>query len=414
MQKTLLVGANINNDPLFDYLMDELKSLAEARNFVVKKTITQKINSISPTYFIGSGKLNEIKKEIEINDINLVIFNDELSGSQIRNIEEVLDCKTIDRTLLILDIFSKRAKTKEAMLQVEIAQLEYMLPRLVGLDDSFSRQTGGGFKLRGPGEKKLELDRRHIRDEINTLKKELKRVENTRELQRKHRNKSLMKKVAIVGYTNAGKSTLLNGLVNYEKNTKSKNVFVKNMLFATLDTATRQVKIPNKREFLVTDTVGFVSNLPHDLVEAFKSTLEEITDADLIVHVVDASNPYYQEQIDVTNTTLKEIGVHDIPTLYVYNKADLLKTTITPTNYPNSIVSLLDNEDIQDVVALIEEHLFQNYETKTLLIPFDKGDIVSTINSHNTVLEQKYEDGGTKIKATLSPRQLKEYTQYII
>ena len=336
MYKAVLVGADFQNNNSIDYYMQELKNLAEARGIEVVYSMTQAVSKITPNFYIGSGKVQEVKNFVTNLEADMVIFNNELSGSQIRNLEEQIDVRVIDRTLLILDIFASRAKTKEAMLQVEIAQLEYMLPRLNGLMESLGRQQGG-IGSKGPGEKKLELDRRRIEADRSRLKKELNEIVKARKVQRKNRLKSNVKKVALVGYTNSGKSTLINKFIEFTTNAIDKKVYVENMLFATLETSTRHIVLSNNKEFTATDTVGFVSNLPHTLIESFKSTLEEITEADLLIHLVDASNEFYEEQIKITNQTLKEIGVNDIPVIYIYNKSDLLTEKITPHHYPNMI-----------------------------------------------------------------------------
>lgn len=412
MYKAILVGADLNNDDMIEYYMEELRNLAIASDLDVVYSMTQSLNRITPNYYIGSGKVDEIKRFVTNLEADLVVFNNELSGSQIRNLEQVLDCRVIDRTLLILDIFAKRAKTKEAMLQVEIAQLEYMLPRLVGLRDSLNRQQGG-IGSRGPGEKKLELDRRRIIRERSKLQSELDEIVKSRQIQRRTRNRTNIKKVAIVGYTNAGKSTLLNTLVEITSDNKDKQVFAHNMLFATLETATRHIVLDNNKDFIVTDTVGFVSNLPHNLVESFKSTLEEITEADYLIHVVDTSNSFYEQQIDVTNQTLEEIGVHDIPTLYIYNKYDLIDHAIEPTHFPNIIVSLLDNNGVSRVLDFIEKEMFKDYETVTLLIPFDEGELVHHLNENNHILSQDYTNEGTVLTLELSQVQKAKYVDYI-
>ncbi len=412
MYKAILVGADLNNDDMIEYYMEELRNLAVASDLDVVYSMTQSLNRITPNYYIGSGKVDEIKRFVSNLEADLVVFNNELSGSQIRNLEQVLDCRVIDRTLLILDIFAKRAKTKEAMLQVEIAQLEYMLPRLVGLRDSLNRQQGG-IGSRGPGEKKLELDRRRIIRERSKLQNELDEIVKSRQIQRRTRNRTNIKKVAIVGYTNAGKSTLLNALVDITSDNKDKQVFAHNMLFATLETATRHIVLDNNKDFIVTDTVGFVSNLPHNLVESFKSTLEEITEADYLIHVVDTSNSFYEQQIDVTNQTLEEIGVHDIPTLYIYNKYDLIDHAIEPTHFPNIIVSLLDKNGVSRVLDFIEKEMFKDYETVTLLIPFDEGELVHHLNENNHILSQDYTNDGTVLTLELSQVQKAKYVDYI-
>lgn len=412
MNKAVLVGADLKQDNMIDYYMEELHNLAEAKNIEVVYQMTQSIKKITPNYYIGSGKVAEIKTFVDHLDADMVIFNDELSGSQIRNLEQALDCRVIDRTLLILDIFAERAKTKEAMLQVEIAQLDYLLPRLVGMKDSLNRQQGG-IGSRGPGEKKLELDRRKILNERVQLQKELDHVVQSRKIQRKNRAKNAIKKVAIVGYTNAGKSTLLNNLIDYSEKDISKKVFEKNMLFATLETSTRHISLQDNKEFVITDTVGFVSNLPHKLVESFKSTLEEITEADLLVHVVDSSNPFRETQIDVTNQTLQEIGVHDIETLYVYNKADLIDDIPETNHFPNVIVSLKSDEGVTEVLQKLTQLLFRDYETKQLLIPYSEGELLSQIIQNCNVLAQEHLNEGTVLTAELSPIQLNKYAKYV-
>ena len=413
MYTAILVGADLKSDGLMDYYMEELSNLAKAKNIDVLYTITQSINRITAKFYIGSGKVVEIKTFVDNLNADMVIFNNELSGSQVRNLEAEIGVRVIDRTLLILDIFASRAKTKEAMLQVEIAQLEYLLPRLSGLRESLGRQQGG-IGSRGPGEKKLELDRRRIEAERTRLRKELEDIVKARKIQRRNRIKSNIKKIAIVGYTNAGKSTLLNALIDYTNKEIDKRVFIKDMLFATLETSTRHIILNNHKELIATDTVGFVSNLPHDLIESFKSTLEEITEADFLVHVVDTSNKYYEKQIEVTNNTLKEIGVRDIPVIYVYNKYDLINEEIKPLHYPSVIVSLLETSGIKTVINIIERELFKDYEEVKLLIPFDKGDLVSYFNENTHIIKQEYTNEGTLI--TLEPSQIlkTKYGRYII
>jgi len=413
MYKAILVGADFQNDRLIEYSMKELESLAMARNIEVLYSMTQSLSKISAKFYIGSGKVSEIKTFVDNLEADIVIFNNELSGSQIRNLEKEIGVRVIDRTLLILDIFAVRAKTKEAMLQVEIAQLDYMLPRLSGLSESLGRQQGG-IGSRGPGEKKLELDRRRIVADRAKLKKELEEIVKARKIQRRNRTKSNIKKIAIVGYTNAGKSTLLNALIDYTHRDIDKQVYVENMLFATLETSTRHIILNNNKQFIATDTVGFVSNLPHNLVESFKSTLEEITEADFLVHVVDTSNEFYENQIDVTNKTLEEIGVHDIPVIYIYNKYDLIDTKIKPLHYPSVIVSLLEDEGIKKVLNIIERELFKDYEVVSLLIPFNEGEIVSYLNENTNIIKQDYKNEGTLINLELSQILKSKYSKYIV
>ena len=312
VERALLVGMNITtvskriDDIDINDSMEELKELAKAAGAEVVGSVIQNRPAVDAAYYIGKGKVEEIKGYCEGLDATLIIFNDELSGAQTRNIEDLTGIKTIDRTTLILDIFAQRAKSKEGKLQVELAQLKYRLPRLYGMGGSMSR-TGAGIGTRGPGEQKLEIDKRHILNRAADIRAELKLVKKNRETQRNQRKKSNIPIVALVGYTNAGKSTLLNELIKTHKDYEcEKEVFVKDMLFATLDVTLRKAVLPNKRDFLVVDTVGFVSKLPHDLVDAFKSTLEEVNYADLILHVIDATNDSYEIQKKTTEKVLKE------------------------------------------------------------------------------------------------------------
>ena len=302
-----------------------------------------------------------------------------------------------DRTFVILEIFRRRAKTKEAILQVEMATQKYLLPRLVGRHQGFSRQrgTGGGFaRGRGAGEMKLELERRGIYDQMSLIKKELDELTHLRKQQRIKRKKNQMKVVSLVGYTNSGKSSTLNGLLQYSVAIK-KEVFEKDMLFATLETSTRMIKTANNLQFLLTDTVGFVSKLPHQLIEAFKSTLEEITESDLIIHVVDAANLHYEEQIATTNQVLSEIGVKDIPMIYAFNKIDLLEDYFyIPAQYENAIrISATNNQNLDKLLTMIEDELFKSYRNVTLVIPYTNSSIVSTIK--DSAIINKFDNSRT-------------------
>lgn len=309
-EKAIIIGVNLMNRPDFVYSMQELSNLAAACNMVVVGELSQKVTRVNPSHYIGTGKIQELCVLITEKDASVVICNDELTPSQIRNLESSLDCKVIDRTILILAIFGERAQTTEAQLQVEVAQLQYMLPRLVGLRESLGRQGGGaGLKNRGSGETKLELDRRKIEDRITSLQSELEKLVARRQTQRKQRRKNEVPVICLVGYTNAGKSSLMNAMIELYNPRALKQVFTKDMLFATLETSVRSISLPDRKSFLLTDTVGFVSQLPHHLVKAFRSTLEEVTEADLLIHVVDIANPEYAQHINVTNDTLKELGM---------------------------------------------------------------------------------------------------------
>ena len=412
MKKALLIGLDYYKGNQINIYLDELKALAETLDIEVFDSIVQDAKQASPQYKIGSGKAQEVKFLIEEHDLNLIIFNDELLGSQIRNLEEMFNVPVVDRTLLILDIFAKRAKTKEAMLQVEVAQLKYMLPRLSSLHASFGRQQGG-IGSRGPGEKKIELDRRKIENELLTLESSLKNIVNVRQSNRKYRQKSYIKTVAIVGYTNAGKSTLMNTFLEASENINGdKNVFVKDQLFATLETTSRRITLPNTKPFILTDTIGFVSNLPHDLIEAFKSTLEEIKEADLLIHVVDFSNPYYFEQLNTTRKVLNELGAENIKTLYVFNKIDLTDESLPHGFTPSVKVSLTDKKHIDTLIHKVRQILTEDDKTVSYLIPFNQGEIVNLLREYAEIINQEYSEEGTFIKAKVSKilrHQIKDY-----
>lgn len=398
IERAVLVGVNVQTDEHFEYSMEELGNLAEAIDVEVMGTVIQNMERVNPSHYVGTGKIDEIRNYYEEIDANLVIFNDELSPSQIRNLENGLECKVIDRTMLILDIFARRARSRESRMQVDLAQLQYMLPRLIGLRASLGRQgggTGGGFQNKGAGETKLELDRRIIEDQIAKLKRDLESMEGQRETQRKQRRRSGLPVVSLVGYTNAGKSTLMNGILEKMNAEIDKKVFEKDMLFATIDTSVRQVKLPDNKEFLLTDTVGFVGKLPHNLVKAFRSTLEEARDSDLLLQVVDVSHPEYRFMMDVTNETLNDIGVENVPTINIFNKSDL-----ADVNYPKVMsdsvwLSAKDGKGLDELVELIKAHIFDKYITCKLLVPFDRGDVVAYLNDKANVKETTYEEEGT-------------------
>lgn len=414
MQRAILVGADLNNDKNFEYSIEELRNLAEACNVEVVGLLTQKLERVNSACYIGTGKVDEVALLVAQNDANLVIFNDELSPSQIRNLEAGLQCKVIDRTILILDIFARRAKTREAQLQVEVAQLRYMMPRLIGLNASLSRQAGG-IGSKGPGEKKLELDRRRIEEQVHRLNKELDSLVLARQNQRKLRKRNATPVVALVGYTNAGKSTTMNALLKISNSQQDKIVFEKNMLFATLETSTRQIQLPDNKQFLLTDTVGFVSKLPHQLVKAFRSTLEEVTEADLLLHVVDLSHPEFETQIEITNKVLAELGVEETPMIYVYNKSDLAPDEFTsPTGQDSVRISAKNLDNIESLIDMIKDHIFQNYVKATFLIPYDRGNLVSYLNEVATVFETEYTETGTKITVECSSHDIERLSEYLI
>ena len=411
IQRAILVGVDLNNDKNFDYSVEELKNLAEACSVQVVGVLTQKLERVNPACYIGTGKVDEVALLVEQNDANLVIFNDELSPSQIRNLEHGLQCKVIDRTILILDIFASRAKTREAQLQVEVAQLKYMMPRIIGLNASLSRQAGG-IGSKGPGEKKLELDRRRIEEQVHKLNKELDSLVLARQNQRKLRKRNSTPVVALVGYTNAGKSTTMNALLTVSNAQSEKSVFEKNMLFATLETSTRHIQLPDNKQFLLTDTVGFVSKLPHQLVKAFRSTLEEVTEADLLLHVVDLSHPEFQTQIEITNKVLDELGVKETPMVYVYNKADLVEDEFTPSTKEAVRISAKNLTNIDTLIDCIKSHIFQHYVKASFLIPYDRGNLVSYLNEHANVFDTEYLENGTLITVECSEHDAHRLAEY--
>ena len=411
IQRAILVGVDLNNDKNFDYSVEELKNLAEACSVQVVGVLTQKLERVNPACYIGTGKVDEVALLVEQNDANLVIFNDELSPSQIRNLEHGLQCKVIDRTILILDIFASRAKTREAQLQVEVAQLKYMMPRLIGLNASLSRQAGG-IGSKGPGEKKLELDRRRIEEQVHKLNKELDSLVLARQNQRKLRKRNSTPVVALVGYTNAGKSTTMNALLTVSNAQSEKSVFEKNMLFATLETSTRHIQLPDNKQFLITDTVGCVSKLPHQLVKAFRSTLEEVTEADLLLHVVDLTHPEFQTQIEITNKVLDELGVKETPMVYVYNKADLVEDEFTPSTKEAVRISAKNLTNIDTLIDCIKSHIFQHYVKASFLIPYDRGNLVSYLNEHANVFDTEYLENGTLITVECSEHDAHRLAEY--
>lgn len=407
MTPVIICGADLNQ-PDFDYTMQELANLAEACDMEVKDTVIQKLERPVSASYVGRGKAEEIKTQGKIHDAKILIVNDELTPMQIRNLGDLTDMKIIDRTALILEIFASRARSKEAKLQVQIAQLRINLPRLHTDNDKvkLDQQTGGGggsFNSRGGGETKLEKDRRVIGKRISILKKELKDIEEKQNVTRKQRDASGLRSVALVGYTNAGKSTTMNGLLRACGKDDDKQVFEKDMLFATLDTSVRRLHFKDNKDFLISDTVGFVSHLPHQLVQAFKSTLSEAAKADLLVQVIDVSDPNYRDMIKTTEETLKEIGVENIPMIYAFNKADLTEAPY-PEILGNQITySAKDPASIEKIVELIKENIFKDDRIVTFKIPFSEGRYLDELNVRGTVLETTYEEDGTVVSANVSP-----------
>ena len=347
--------------------LEELRELARTAGYPVVGTATQKLQSPVAATFMGSGRLLELKEYLEAVEADLIIFDEELSPAQLRNIEELCDCPVLDRTMLILDIFAARAASGEGKLQVELARLQYQLPRLAGRGVQLSRQ-GGGIGTRGPGETKLESDRRHIRERINRLEEELEQVRKVRSVQRERRMKNSVPVVAIVGYTNAGKSTLLNNLTRSE-------VLAENKLFATLDPTTRRLRFPAEREIILADTVGFIRNLPKELMDAFRATLEELESADLLVHVADASHPDLLQQITSVETILEELELQHMPRILLLNKWDLLDVPARAEladAFPHAIpVSARTGDGLKRLLEVLENMLLSTQQSQ-LLIPFEE------------------------------------------
>lgn len=355
-ERALLLGVNLHDGEDFERSMEELESLAEACGMAVAGRVVQNLPKLHQALYMGKGKLLEIREELEGSGVDVLVFDRSLSPTQLRNLQSLLDYPILDRTTLILDIFAIRAGTREAKLQVESARLQYMLPRLTGLHRALSRQGGGsGFANKGAGEKKLELDRRRIGKRIAELGKEMSRIAGERETQRKRRQGSPVPRVALVGYTNAGKSTLMNSMLDRYMRDASKKVLEKDMLFATLDTTVRRIHTGPGEEFLLSDTVGFIHQLPAGLVKAFRSTLEEAKEADLLLHVLDYSDESFRKQRQVTEETLKDLDAGDIPVIYVYNKADRCMEETLPVIRDNRIyMSAKTGEGIPELVEMIQ------------------------------------------------------------
>lgn len=414
----ILVAVNRNNDNFeVENSMNELESLVESANGVVVGKIIQKLDRINTSTYIGKGKVAELAEFVENLDVDAVVFDHELSGIQIRNLEDQVGTKVIDRTILIMDIFAARANSKEGRLQVELAQLQYRLPRLVGFGKSLSR-LGAGIGTRGPGEKQIETDRRHIRRRIDDLKKDLADIQKTRTLHRKKRKKSGIPIVALVGYTNVGKSAIMNYMIeNFGK--EDKKVEEADMLFATLDAKHRLIEIDNNRQFILVDTVGFVSKLSHNLVDAFKGTLQEAEYADLIVKVEDISHERTDFQRGILNNVLDDLKLSDKKSIFVYNKIDKINTKpqnsgIFEQNNENKVfVSAKTGLNMDKLKAAIVQNIFDDEREVNIVLPFDKGDLASRLCDNANVLKMVYKDDGIHIIARLSKREQDLVKDYV-
>lgn len=384
----------------------ELAELAETAGSEVVGEVIQKKTSYDPAACMGAGRLEELKEQLEILEAELVIFDHELTGIQVRNIENILDVRVIDRTTLILDIFAQRARTKEGKLQVELAQQKYRLPRLTGMGTSLSR-LGGGIGTRGPGETKLETDKRHIRRRIEYLEEALRELEKHRNFSRSRRKKDGILCAAIVGYTNVGKSTLMNALTDA-------GVLAENKLFATLDITSRSIELPDGRSVMLIDTVGLIRRLPHNLVEAFKSTLEEAAVSDIILNVQDLSSPEREQQAEVTSKLLSELGCDGIPVINVMNKSDIALNPDTVFEDDNNVViSARHHDGFSRLLECIMKNLPETAKRMQLLVPYEKTAFINKIRAEGKIFSEEYTDSGTLIDALVDVKLIKEAGNYI-
>jgi GTP-binding protein HflX len=406
-EKAVLVGVGRG---ITESDLDELAALADSAGADPVARVMQTRSDPDPATFVGKGKLEEIHRAVHASGAEVVILDDELSPGQLRNLEDRLGTKVIDRTALILDIFALHARSREGKAQVELAQLNYLLPRLRGWGEAMSR-LGGGIGTRGPGETKLEVDRQHIRRRISKLRKDIRELARTRDVKRSGRERSGVPQIAIAGYTNAGKSTLMRALTRAD-------VLVANQLFATLDPTTRRIELPNGRAATVSDTVGFVGKLPHDLVEAFRSTLEEVARADLVLHVADASSPDVDQQVHAVRSVLGDIGAGGIPEVLALNKADLVEADLLGTvlaRFADAVpISALTGEGIGPLLERIERDLPRPPVELRALIPYDREDLVARLHRDADVLETEHTDEGTIVHARVGDRDAAELEPFIL
>lgn len=416
-ERVMLAGVDTGEDSDgFDHSMAELEELAKACAMEPVGMVTQRMEAVNKSLYLGSGKVQELSETVKILEAELVILNDTLTPSQLRNLQEELKMPVMDRTALILDIFEKRAGTREARLQVESARLQYLLPRLIGMHEALTRQggTSGSMSSRGAGEKKLELDRRRIEHRISELGRELEQITRERKTQRKKRQNSGIPLVALVGYTNAGKSTIMNRMLARYGQDEDKSVLEKDMLFATLDTSVRRICTGNNQDFLLSDTVGFIHKLPHGLVKAFRATLMELQEADLLLQVVDYSDPYYQRQMETTRETITQLGAGAIPMLTVFNKMDCVKESLAYPKVTGDKVYISAKED-ESLIVLTEQILkrvYAGFKEMYLLIPYEEGRVVSYFMENTQVLSMDYEKEGTRLHVRCHPGDKEKYSCY--
>ena len=384
-ERVILVGVQTSETDFgFNYSLKELEQLTETAQGIVVGQLTQKRSRVDSRTYLGKGKIEELRQLVEELEADTVIFNHELTPGQTRNIQDAVETKVIDRVQLILDIFAMHAKSKEGKLQVELAQLQYLLPRLAGQGVNLSR-LGGGIGTRGPGETKLETDRRHIRNQINDIRKELAKTEKHRELTRKQRKESNIFQIGLIGYTNAGKSTVLNKLTNAE-------TYEENKLFATLDPLTRQLKLPSGLNVTLTDTVGFIQDLPTQLIEAFHSTLEETRGVDLLLHIVDASAENMLEHERTVMSLMTDLKMDHLPILTVYNKSDLIEGAFYPDYFPNIVISARNDQDIELLLTQLMSKVEEIMEPYRIEVPVDEGDTLIQLKQETQVATQKYDE----------------------
>ena len=408
-ERAVLVGLNADcftqAQTATDETLEELEALLETAGGFCTGKVLQNRHTPDPHSFIGEGKAQEVKMLVEFTESTMVVFDNELSPGNIRALEEIIGVTVLDRSALILDIFAQRARTREGRLQVELAQYQYLLPRLSGMGKSLSRQ-GGGIGTRGPGETKLESDRRHIRERINRLKTELEQVRQVRSVQRERRMKNSVPVVAIVGYTNAGKSTLLNQLTDA-------GIPANNRLFDTLDTTSRQLTVSENLDVILSDTVGFIAKLPHHLVDAFRATLEELEYADLLLHVIDSSDPNRQEHIDVVDRLIAKLAKPGTQVLRCYNKADLVEATDIPIGEDVVKISAKHGYGMKELLSAIERTLGHSRHHITVTLPYSMGGMVETLHNNAQVLTTDYTAEGIEVETIVDDILYGRLKQYI-
>ena len=408
----IIMGVSTFDNPFNLDDKEELINLALACNIEVVGFIVQNLDKVNSDTYVGPGKIEEVLNMANDLDVDYIIANGDVSARVIRNITKLSNKTILDRNMLILEIFSERAKSKSAQLQVEIAKINYELPRLVGSNKHLSRQagsSGGSLSNRGPGETKLELQRRELNKMLSGYKKELELLNKQQQTQKKQREKNNIFRVSLVGYTNAGKSTIMNQILKLADSDKT--VFVKDMLFATLDTYTRSINIEDYPSFLLSDTIGFINNLHHTLIEAFKSTLSEVSDSNLLIHVIDVSNENHLKQKAITEKTLKEINADDINIIEIYNKADLLEDSIV---YPNSLnISAINDDDIVKLLELIKVEILKSFKKYTIFIPYSEAEILNDLFSNNLVSIVEEDEIGYTLSAYLRENEAGKYNKYI-